>query len=130
VMSYCSRHDYHVIIFMNGVKTKAVVNKNVDPAGPGGEVAKPRHPLAQLVLAIGIPEALGRAGAGLVPRRRVAAVEADHREHVGGRRRHRWHAGARTLRLVDRHVHEAAAAEEVERALAPRLRHPPGLAEL
>src|SRR5204862_2109736 len=62
---------------LHGVVAVAVVHELVHLAGAGGEVAEARHPLAQLVLAIGVPEALRRADAGPVPRRRVAAVEAD-----------------------------------------------------
>src|SRR5262249_13852073 len=74
-------------------------------------------------------ETLDRAHAGLVPGCALAAVEADDGE-VGGRLGDRWDARAGALRLVDGDVHEAVAAEEIERAVASLVGHPARLPEL
>src|SRR5213083_2153462 len=62
---------------------RVVVEERIGLLGLLRQLAQRADPLAQLVARVQVVETFGRTAATLVPRRRVAAVEAD----VGGRAR-------------------------------------------
>src|SRR5581483_1626794 len=62
----------------------AVVHQNVGLAGPASEASDHRNPAGELLLRVLVAEALGRRLRLPRPGLRVAAVEADHRQVLGG----------------------------------------------
>src|SRR5207249_8690984 len=87
--------------------------------------------LARLAVRVQVVESFGGAAATLVPRRCVAAVEAD----VGGRARQGGHGGNEILRAfdprsVDDHVRRAKLLEEAQCLLAMLVVQPACVSEL
>src|SRR6266581_8567267 len=89
-----------------------------------------REPLFELLLLVGVVEALRGGQARLLPVLGVAAVEAHDRECVVRDRGDRRHARRKTLRLIDGDIREAVVLEEGERLGPIALAHPRRVAEL
>ena len=113
----------------DAVVAVAVVHERVHLARLLGERAHARRPLAQLVLGVEVAEALGRRRRLLLPEVGRAAVEAHHGD-LARRGDHRRRARGEPLGLVDAHVGEAEALEDVERAALVAGVHPAAAAEL
>src|SRR5438105_14537188 len=70
------------------------------------------EPLLELLLLVGVIEALRSGEARLLPVLGIAAMEAHDRERVVRHRRDRWHARGKALRLVDGNINKPMLLEE------------------